>query len=737
MLLQIGFLLALPALLQQPSAPSEPIADLPLRLKLRSAASEIAKTGQLGLVQRMTAVLTGLGEDEKELARLAGAWEKSAKGAKPSRSTRAAAANKLKRELEPLVEQLASTPAARRAELARWILELDSTQAAANAALQRERDADGEWLSPEERTWKLGARRSAELLRAAGALEFEVAHGASDNPALEKLVGEANVVRAHGLEVHGKLPPEKLERMLRQALRAMALSNGLLQGQLELPAKPRSRKFVLLDSEELLASAIEEALAAAGIRAADEQTIRALELRSFVDGRGWRTVRWRSEAELEALFLWDSLESLEGAQACLRVGHVNWVCLSFLGSSIPMSVWQDGGADSGSEQTTAEPDEELRTQALWRSARQSLYGCRAWMVRAVREKRDPPWARAMLDQDGKIRDENLLKTTLACELLQQENRLWEVIQATRKKMPPSAAIERALGEGLPQFEARWRRWLDPLRRTGVLQELGLDAPASDAAGPFAEALRTLNQARVDALKDQDAEFGIVALEPELCLSAELHARYLTLNPKQKSEWPAAHEEYADAPGFTPAGSLSGLRSVIAFDGDATKAVRGWFGTFYHRLPLLDPGLFGVGFGTSEEVVVLDVRSLVLAPWLDHMVVWPRDEAKNVPRGFVPELPNPVPGADMAALGYPLTAQLFLCEAKARATLTLELFAGAPEAKSPVDCHVITPDAPLQVELAPENAWCLIPKQPLKKKTLYTGRATWADQVKVWTFTTGE
>ena len=271
----------------------------------------------------------------------------------------------------------------------------------------------------------------------------------------------------------------------------------------------------------------------------------------------------------------------------------------------------------------------------------------------------------------------------------------------------------------------------------MLQELALDAPDSGAESPFATALRSLNQARADALKGQAPEIPIVALEPELCRSAELHARYLTLNPKQKSDWPAVHDEYADAPGFTPAGSLSGARAVIFFNGDATRAIQGWLGMFYHRLPLLDPGLFGVGFGTSEEVVVLDVRSLVLAPWQDHVVVWPLDEARNVPRSFVLEQPNPVPGANMAELGYPITVQLFFRDAKGSTKLGLELFAGAPDPKNAVDCHVITPDAPLAVELAPENAWCLIPKQALKKKTLYTARATWADQVKVWSFTTGD
>src|SRR6185503_6322362 len=51
-----------------------------------------------------------------------------------------------------------------RQALARWILDLDSDQPAANAVLGRERDASGEWLTKEERVWKAGAARQAELL---------------------------------------------------------------------------------------------------------------------------------------------------------------------------------------------------------------------------------------------------------------------------------------------------------------------------------------------------------------------------------------------------------------------------------------------------------------------------------------------------------------------------------------------------------------------------------------------
>ncbi|NOT30866.1 MAG: hypothetical protein HOP15_10510, partial [Planctomycetes bacterium] len=387
--------------------------------------------------------------------------------------------------------------------------------------------------------------------------------------------------------------------------------------------------------------------------------------------------------------------------------------------------------------SSARREEPLLQQALWRSARQSLWGCRSWMRQRTREGRDPLWSRAMLDQDGKIRDEVLLKTTLVCEMLQQEERLGALMAATQASPDANSdvvhALEAALGGPLPELEARWRRWIDPPRAIGVLQELELEnAPATS---PFAAALHALNQARANALQGQNPEVPVVALDPDLSRAAELHARYLTLNPGQKSRWPAMHAEYPDARGFTAEGSLASSRSLIALNSDPEEAVSDWLATFYHRLPLLHPGLFGAGFGVSEEVVVLDVGSLVLPPWKEHVVVWPLPDDEEVPCRFMPELPNPVPGANMESLGYPLTIQLFLPKPETRPTLELELFLGSPQDGKAVECHRITPDSVHEVARAPENAWCLIPKAPLAKKTRYTARAAWADRVKTWSFTT--
>src|SRR6185436_6478085 len=182
-----------------------------------------------------------------------------------SRSTSAAAAGKLEREIAPMVAELDALQEPRRSELARWILELDSDQPAANAVLGRERDASGEWLTKEERVWKAGAARQAELLCLAGKLEFESQHDSSRNPVLVKQ-GGGNLARACGLTLHAYLPPDRLERILRQALRATALSNALLNGTLEVPKELKPRQFVVLDTEESFLAAVEDAREAKGIQ---------------------------------------------------------------------------------------------------------------------------------------------------------------------------------------------------------------------------------------------------------------------------------------------------------------------------------------------------------------------------------------------------------------------------------------------------------------------------------------
>lgn len=719
----------------------EPMAGRSTLVALRGAAAELSKLGDEAALRRLHQVLIDLGDDPEALARLDERWEKDLARASNGRSA-ASALRKLHGAVEDLVAELDTIAGTRRARLAELVLALDSEEPRANEALGRER-RDGLWLTPEEIGWRRGRERVADMLRAASRMRLNVETGTSDSPVLLATGGgQGSMASAHGVTVHARMQPDKLARILRQALRGAALSSVLLTGELRVPALARAHTIVLTDSEASYSAALREALANGGLSEDEHREQLDQRMRSFQDHRGWRTSRWRTEAEHESLVLWDIIDEWLGldAQPCLVAGHLNWVALELLGTSMPSVAWKEL-TEGGPARTSASPQAPFQAEALWRSSRRSLYGCRSWMVQRVQEHRDPPWSRAMVDHVGKISDEVLLKTTLVVGYLQERGELASVLAATRAKTDRVAAFEAALGEPLPAFEERWARWLVGERPppAGIVQSLERGASAGAGAEPDdGGLLQRLNALRGRALAGQPVELPPVALDPELSAGALAHARYLVLHEDQRDAWPGAHEERADREGFSAAGSRAGLHGVIAYTEDARSALDQWMGSFYHRLPLLSPGLFGVGLGRADGVFVLDVTSLVAEPWGEHWVAWPYDGMRDVPLSFQPEIPSPVPGAELASLGYPVTLQVVLPGHGSDARMSLRLFAGGPDGAE-VPCHVISPDEPLFPELAPERAWCSIPEAALEPGTTYYAVAECLDPPKelTWSFTTAE
>ena len=715
-------------------AQQEPIAPAAALRHLRALTDDVARAGDEELVAAMRSLLVALGDDEAALAKLEPSWRKALEEKPLEPAERDKLVRKLREEARSLARGLPALDEASRPALARAILVLDAQDAAAQTALGNAQDEHGAWMTPERASWKLGAARASALMAEARRLPLAIERRESGNPALVELYGHANQVGTRSIDVHSTIAPERLERVLSQALRACAFSYGLLSGEVRLPPQLRPRDFVLLETNADYRRALDEALEAGGIGPADQQRALELDLGSFIDRRGWRTVRFGAEANHSALILSDLDGDWIGihAQPCLQAGHANWIALNFLGTSIPGVAWIESRGGSGTG-TVAKREEDFYRQSLVRCARRSLYGCRAWMVRQVRAGKDPPWSQAMVDHQGKIVDEDLFKTTLVCQMLQEEGRLWPLLEATRRQ--PASKMSTMLGEPLADVEARWERWLLP-EGTGIVQRLA-GAPVDGADDPRAlAALAAVNRARSAALAGQQPEIESVELDPELGHAAALHAAFLARNPDLKSKWPDVHEEYVDREGSSPEGTLAGLRSVISFERTPEEAVEGWLGTFYHRLPLLHPGLFGIGYGEHGDVIVLDTGSLVLDPWKDHVVLWPVPDARNVPRAFELEIPNPLPGVDLTGAGYPVTVQLFFREPGDSFELAMELFEGGEDSKNAVPCWFLTPEAPRFPDLAPENAWCLIAEKKLKTGTRYTVRARWREQTRTWSFTTG-
>lgn len=600
-------------------------------------------------------------------------------------------------------------------------------------------ERDGEWLTDRAVEWRANASRVSELVRQARTLEIDVKHANSSLPPVRAIYGnDAHRVSAHGVTLHGGIPAAKLERILREALRAMALSRGLLDGVLEVPHFDRECHLVMLLEEDDYDAALDDAMANEGISAESYALHNDTRLHSFQDRRGWRTSRWRDEAGFQALIVWQ-LEKRwmgRGTQPCFLAGHLNWLCLNFFGTTMPSVAWKEKVPN---EQRTSSVRTE-RGGPLWRSAARSLYGCREWMKTRVRAGDEFPFARAIVAEIGMIADETLLKATLMNEYLQSRGELRTLVDLTRSEENRIASIESALGRSLPELEDEWGAWLlDESARPGLLQRLVPQPSNKSESGGRADAmLAALRDVRDRAFRDLNVWVETVDVNGELSSQARAHALYLTLNPEQGLRWPDAHEEYADHEGFSPEGAWAGLHSVIHFTPDPAEAIDGWMGTFFHRLPLLEPGLFGIGHGNEGRVTVLDTSSLVAVYWGKAWVVWPPRGARDVPRRFQPELPNPVPGEDQSTWGYPITLQAYWPERRDEYTVEMQLYLGEESIGDRVPCHYLTPTEPAFDKLVPSDAYCLIPKSHLEAEATYTvtAKCPEANERQTWSFTTG-
>jgi hypothetical protein len=285
------------------------------------------------------------------------------------------------------------------------------------------------------------------------------------------------------------------------------------------------------------------------------------------------------------------------------------------------------------------------------------------------------------------------------------------------------------GGSISEFEASWRRWLieDPhdrplVRRIGSPEDEG--GSGSEVTEYLSEIRRATVNARLEPAIKERLSSPAVSLSRGLSRGAERHAEYLAKHPAQLQAWPDAHEEYPDVSEFTPEGCWAGMHSVICPGVENPRAaIDSWMGTFFHRLPLLDPGLKQVGWALEDGVAILDCTSMVdPTPERGRRIVqWPPAGAERVPCSFNPELPNPFPGEDQSAWGYPVTVQWTYGPAPVRLELR------KADANGPaVEALLSTPEAPGNDQLVPTNAWCLIPRAPLEPRSTYWVETEWSD-----------
>ncbi len=699
---------------------------------LEAAGEDLARGARRAESESVLGLLGMLGADARTLERLRTRWLQALGRAGPAAAADADARRELGRAAADLRERLARAPEADKTRLARALVAIDDQDEQANGLLGNVRHRD-RWVSVERAQELRRRERHAELQRWASQLSIQVEESESTLAPIAALgLSGWHATRASGVTLHSRLPRERAARVLVAALRASALSYAVARDRAEVPRFARGDYLVL--PPERFRDALIEASNAAGVGARDALAL--ADHASYQDARGWFTCRWRSEPDLEAQILFDQSRSWLGwtAQPALLAGHVNWIALRALGTTLPHLSWQERSGEPGATPSYSARETGEATSA-WRTTERGLFGSRRYLEALVERGEDPPWERSLTDAVGKIQGLDLLKATFVVEYLQERGWFAQVLDATRSRANRVQAFEEILRRPLPELEGEWRRWMLE-QEGGLLNRLREPAPASPLQ---LEVLRELEAVRRAALASAPAGEPVgVGLDAELCEGAERHARYLARHPDQCAAWPGAHEEYPDRAAFSAAGAWAAQNSVIHI-GDPRHAVRNWMATFYHRLPLLEPGLAGVGLGSDGRILVADVGSLV-RPWHEELwVVWPPEGGRDVPPAFYPELPEPLPGRRTDSLGCPITLQVAGPEPDPADGYALELRRSGPQGE-PVDCRLSSPWEPSNPALAPRSAFALIPESPLRPRTRYWARASRGGRAArslEWTFTTGD
>ncbi|MCA8975460.1 MAG: hypothetical protein KDC98_12120 [Planctomycetes bacterium] len=682
---------------------------------LERAALEVARAGKGEVWHELVALMTKLGLPAKDLAAHDKAGrrhlERARNGAAATRAGKLLhqAADKLQQGLEARDE----VPRRLVAEL---LLELDSGLEVAHRILGHEQFA-GTFHPPGEARRAEHRREIATALAAARQLGLPIETGVSDDALLLARLGRPGAfARCGKIELHSAYSPTKTERMLRQTLRAAAFVNFLATGKLEVPDYG-AQKSVLFRSREHYLAAVAELRDRRAIEA--QQADIATRPGMF----SWRFTELKPqlqlcallmEAEAEAMWL-TTLEYWRHPYPCLNAGRIDYVCRTMLGKPMPrMAELQQKAAPARGGTSASDPSEAATRQSLLTLAPAGIHGSKLWLRYLARRGEAPPWSATMHDQLATIQGDELLKATLMVAFLAEDGLLRGLddrATASGEKLQASA-LAAGVGEDLGSLDRRWQEWLlGP--GTGLVQRL--EATAIKAAPAAVDAVAILQALRLRVGLSEPIEH-----DAELGAGCQAHAEYLAANPDQQASWPECHEEFADRPQWSAAGAIAGQASVIVagVKGEA-QAIDGWMATFYHRLPLLDPGLRRIGYGREHGIAVLDCGSMVdpRQDLRDSVIVWPFDGMTDTPLRFAPEMPAPVPDQDQSQWGYPITMQCSQRSSGKSLDVRMVLRTGN-ENGDEVPCWFSTPEQPTNPLLAPANAFCLIPKSPLRRATTY-------------------
>jgi uncharacterized protein YkwD len=236
---------------------------------------------------------------------------------------------------------------------------------------------------------------------------------------------------------------------------------------------------------------------------------------------------------------------------------------------------------------------------------------------------------------------------------------------------------------------------------------------------------------------KEVGLAAVTLDAGLTRGCQAHADYLVRNEDQPStQGLGGHDEDSKLPGYTAEGEKAGKAADIAFDVEPLAAVPAWMASLFHRVPLLDPDLRRVGFGSAHGersgwVVVVDVNT---GRGSDRPVCCPADGEKDVPTAYHPgERPDPIPESKDKKAGFPVSVRFPRGATVHDVTARLTDTAGQE-----VPAWVLTPEKTVDRDLQ-RNSVCLVPQQPLRPGTTYTAAVTarvdGVEWKQAWSFTT--
>lgn len=714
-----------------------PLAGKAILDRVARVALDLARKGRRVESDVALAVLRDLGAPAADVATHRQAAAKALASAKDAGLPQADVAKSCAKLAADLAAGLASADGETKATLARQVVRLDDSVAEAHAVLGHVA-SDGRFVSKDVAACHVRRAAIQDAVSKSRRLDVPYVEEESGLPVIERIHGrKGRCVKLGAYSVHSvDYEPGQIARQFREVIRAYAFSNWLFTGTLALPRFSGRYDVVIVSSQDTYAKAVADAVAHREIAPAYAEAAKKW---AGYDGATYSLLVAQAESDIRPGALLHVLcrrpeWAVNDRQTALFYPHINWLCSNLLG--IPWrGVGKFGAAakGAGGGETRDTPVESAERAEMARLARAGLRGTRRWIQWLTARGEDPPWSRSMVASLAMLQENDLLKSTLVVDYLCETGEFAKLVDSTRALPSAPATFEPRVAGGLGAFEARWREWLLADGPPSALAQR-LAAPDGDAASPGeAAALRRLDEIRRATL---DAKAPPLAIDRDLSDGCRAHANYLAKHPKQLDAWPDAHEEYPGEDGYTPAGSRAGLSSVIAGGTSSpADAIDGWMGTFYHRLPLLDPGLIRIGWSQEGGVAVLDALGMVAPTADERRVAWPAPSSTGVPRRFAPELPSPVPGEDQAAWGYPITLQLFGPSADADVALRLCL---GKRGGAEVPCHFSSPRRPSNPTVVPRATYCLIPKATLAPGTTYTVVASGLPENAefAWSFTTG-